>query len=510
MDGLQLVTTSRERLADHLTPVGVLQALAGAGEAPGYLLESVEGGERWGRWSFVGADPILTVRGDAGGLSLTREGGVTERRDGAPLPLLEALLGGLASEVEQADPSRPPLEGAMVGYLGYDLVRTFEKVDPAGAPEALHPDLPLAALFLPGTAVAFDNLRHVVRLSCNQLLPRDLSPEDLARQRAGVEARLDALEARLQAGPARSGGPLLPVPRPGPVPDQAGFETRMSQADYEAAVREARERILAGEGIQVVLARAFESKARAAPFQVYRQLRALNPSPYLYYLHLPAGAGGESVEVAGSSPEVLVRREGDLATVRPIAGTRPRGATPAEDLALEEELRADPKEIAEHVMLVDLGRNDLGRVATAGSVRVRRQAVVERYSHVMHLVSEVQATLRPEIGLAELVASTFPAGTLSGAPKVRAMQIIDELEVQGRGLYGGAVGYLAPGGHFDLAICIRTLVQFAGRQWVQAGAGIVADSDPTREHEETLHKAGALFRAVQAALEASEGQGGAP
>jgi len=483
-------------------------------------LESVEGGERWGRWSYVAADAILEVVGSEDGLSLS-EGSAGLRKLGNPLLLIEELF----KTIEIVDPMGAdadwPGRDALFGAFGHELCRINRNFANNLAGELAPPPrahFPMLSFFLPGSLLIFDRLKNLVHLQCTLKLE---SGESLDIARARAELGLDTIEGRLERLALR---PLTALasssrgPRKGPrgpalgeftegtssaLPQQdeiaaAAFSRCTSQPDYEAAVSKAIEAIRAGEVIQVVLSQSFEAELDVPVFEVYRQLRVSNPSPYLYYLRLSSNGAGP-VELAGSSPELLVKREGRRALVRPIAGTRPRGLNEAQDLALEAELLADPKERAEHIMLLDLGRNDLGRVASAGSVKVNQKEKVERYSQVMHLVSEVEAQLRDQLGLAELLESTFPAGTLSGAPKLRALQLIDELETTGRGLYGGAVGTLELGGDLDLAICIRTLVATAGKMWVTAGAGIVEGSSPRREFEETQAKARAILIAVERA-----------
>ncbi|MHB8767118.1 MAG: anthranilate synthase component I family protein, partial [Deferrisomatales bacterium] len=416
------------------------------------------------------------ARGDQ--VTVERDGRV-ERRQGAVATLRELL----AEYRMPPGPGLPRLSGGLVGYLGYGAARLFERLPPRGHDPLGLPDL---RLFAPRKLLAFDNVRQT--LSVIALARPDRDGYDQA------QAEIDEILGRLRrplpeaavfpaVGPAPTLTPVLPRER------------------FEAMVREAREAIHAGEAIQVVLSQAFEGETSLDPFTAYRALRALNPSPYLFHLAL-----GEEVLV-GASPEVMVRVEGGRALVRPIAGTRPRGATTREDLALEAELLADHKERAEHVMLVDLGRNDLGRVARPGAVRLEESFAVERYSHVMHLVSTVSAELRDGVDGLDVLAATFPAGTVSGAPKVRAMELIAGLEPRERGVYAGAVGYLGFDGNLDTCITIRTLVFHGGAVCLQAGAGIVADSDPAREYEETLHKSGALRRALEVAAAGLAGEG---
>jgi anthranilate synthase component 1 len=447
------------------TPVSAFMKLAAF--APRFLLESVEGGERLGRYSFVGFGDALEVRLDDTGLTVGAE------RAGAPAngaELLAALRGALARAPQPHNGGvRAPLAGGLVGYAAYDVVRYFERL-PARAPVAR--SVPLLHYVAPRSLLVFDHLTRGIALV-----------------HAGDEAERRALRREVVAALR---GALPHAPRPGRY---SAPEPAYARADYLAGVRRTQEHIAAGDVYQLVLASRFSGRHELDPFQAYRALRLINPSPYMYYCAL-----GE-VAVVGSSPEALVKLNGREAQLRPIAGTRPRGADATSDEQRATELLADPKENAEHVMLVDLARNDLGRVARAGSVRVEPYRAIERYSHVMHMVSGVRGELAAGRDAFDLFAAAFPAGTLVGAPKVRAMQIIDELEPVGRGLYGGTVGYFGARGDMDHAITIRTLV-FSGDEYsYQAGAGIVADSVPQNEYEEVLAKSGAMARALQLAQE---------
>ncbi|MBV9345209.1 MAG: anthranilate synthase component I family protein [Gammaproteobacteria bacterium] len=431
---------------------------------PCFLLESVEGGERLGRYSFVGFGETLQVRLDAGGLVVGEE-----RR---PLPrsapeLLAALRSALARAPQPQPEAGVPLAGGLVGYAAYDVVRYFEHL-----PARLRADVPALHYAAPRSVLVFDHLTRGIAL-----LHAGSEAERAALRREVVRALHGALPNGARRG--RYSPPL----------------SAFAREAYLEGVRRTQEHIAAGDVYQLVLASRFGGRHELEPFQAYRALRLINPSPYMYYCAL-----GE-VAVVGSSPEALVKLSGRHAQLRPIAGTRPRGADPARDAAHERELLADPKENAEHVMLVDLARNDLGRVARAGSVRVDPYRAIERYSHVMHIVSGVRGELAPQCDAFDLFAATFPAGTLVGAPKVRAMQIIDELEPVSRGLYGGTVGYFGARGDMDHAITIRTLV-FRGDEYsYQAGAGIVADSRPESEYQEVLAKGGAMARALELAGE---------
>ncbi len=468
----------RELPADLETPVSVYLKLRG--EGPSFLLESVEQGEQVGRYSFVGVDPTasLIARGDRVQI-VRREGVRTEPLDGRdPLHVVAELVQPHRSV---ALPGVPGFHGGAVGYLGYDMVRFFEPKLQATAPPFTGFEWPEAVFLLADALVAFDHVRHRLVVVTNAHLDGDV---DTAYEEA--VANIESLVERLDQ----------PLPSPRQLRFQGGGElhSNFTRADYESAVRKAKEYIAAGDIFQVVLSQRLQRWTRADPFSIYRALRMLNPSPYMFYLELTEG-----LRLIGSSPEMLVRLEDDLAEVRPLAGTRPRGLTLREDTALARELLADPKERAEHVMLVDLGRNDLGRVCDHGSVHVPLMMDVERYSHVMHIVSRVVGDLDSTHDAFDLMRATFPAGTVSGAPKVRAMEIIDELEGERRGPYAGAVGYFSYSGNMDTCIAIRTIFFKDQTAFLQAGAGIVADSDPAREYEETLHKAQALAEAIEVA-----------
>jgi len=480
-----MVPVYRELPADLETPVSVYLKLRG--EGVGFLLESVEKAERIGRYSFLGVGPRRQIRSRGSQVTVV-EGDGEETRILAPG---EDPLDVVAEEVARYQPvaplhhvaaGLPRFYGGAVGYLGYDLVRFIERL-PDDAADPL--GLPDVHLLLTDTLVAFDHVQHRLLLFANARVPAGATL-DAAYDEA--VSRLDALEARVRA-PL----PTVPVPL-----GRAGGEAQsnMTRAQYEAAVRAAKEYIAAGDIFQTVLSQRLARPTDADPFAIYRALRRINPSPYMFFLEL---GGDPPVHLIGSSPEVLVRAQDGVAEVRPLAGTRPRGKSEAEDAALETELLADPKERAEHVMLVDLGRNDLGRVCQYGTVHVPELLATERYSHVMHIVSHVTGRLREDVNAYDLLRATFPAGTVSGAPKVRAMEIIEELEGVRRGPYAGAVGYFGFQGNMDTCIAIRTIVMQGDVAYLQAGAGIVADSDPTREWEETLHKARALGQAIEMA-----------
>ena len=466
------VPVSREVLADLDTPVSAFLKLARDRHA--FLLESVEGGERWARYSFLGfadgrrivahPDRVEVLEGDA--VLRTLEGGDPTR------VLREEMEGHRAVEL----PGLPRFYGGWVGYLSYDVVRHFE-----GLPDA-NPDplgFPVAHLVRTDRLIVFDKFRGTIRVI------RNVFPgpgDDLDALWEDAVRDIDAVVEQLSTAELPPSGP---VPGPG-----APWTTNVTREEYHRVVERAKEYVRAGDIIQVVPSQRFTSELDVDPVDLYRALRVVNPSPYMFLLRFPEGT------LIGSSPEILLRVERGEVMTRPIAGTRPRAADPAEDEALEADLRADPKELAEHVMLVDLGRNDVGRVARIGSVRVPEYGVVERYSHVMHLVSHVEGELRDDVDGLDAVAATFPAGTLTGAPKIRAMEIIDELERCRRGPYGGAVGYVGFSGDLDLCITIRTMMIREGRIHLQAGGGIVADSDPEREYQETLNKARAMKAAV--------------
>jgi anthranilate synthase component 1 len=471
----------RELPADLETPVSVYLKLAGQG--PSFLLESVTGGEQLARYSFIGVHSSRAY---------ILQGRKLVCRSGDALRELETIentdpLDGLRAELEKyrsaVVPGLPRFAGGLVGYLSYEMIRFFEP-SVALAP---HAELPDGIFLLTDTTVAFDHAFG--RL----LLIASVYPDqDEASARADAEARLDHIQALLSAPlPKMESARARGVSQP--------LRANVTREQFIQAVQAAKEHIAAGDIFQVVLSQRLSRETSASPFDIYRALRRLNPSPYMFFFDFDGLAGAQDLFIIGASPELHVRLEGRRATVRPIAGTRPRGKTETEDLALERDLLADPKERAEHVMLVDLARNDLGRVCEFGSVHVPEQMVVERYSHVMHIVSQVEGQLRPDLDAFDLVRATFPAGTVSGAPKIRAMQIIRDLEQDSRGPYAGVVGYFATDGSLDTCITIRTLVMRGQSVSVQAGAGIVADSDPETEYQETLNKARALAVAVEMA-----------
>jgi anthranilate synthase component 1 len=449
--------------ADTETPVSAFLKLS-RGEKRAFLFESVEGGERSARYSFLGAGPREVMRWSLGD----------------PGDPVEAVRAALATHRAVRVPGTPAFSGGLVGFFSYDAVKLFEPRVPIANPDELgFPD----AFFMDFDAVvAFDNLRHSMHVIAEVRCDEGDDPRALY-QRALL--RIGGVLERL-ARPLRDGR----RERRRTGARQAALQPRVAREEFEAAIRKAKAYIRAGDCQQIVLSQRFDAEVSSAPFDVYRALRRVNPSPYLFFLQ-----DGERALV-GSSPETLVKLRGGEVTLRPIAGTRKRGKDAAEDQALEAELRADPKENAEHVMLIDLGRNDVGRVAEVGTVRLTAQKVVERYSHVMHLVSEVRGRLKEGLSALDVLRAAFPAGTVSGSPKVRAMEIVDELEPARRGPYAGAVGYFDRGGDMEMCIAIRTLMQSGRRVSVQAGAGLVYDSKPAAEYQETVNKARALFAAV--------------
>ncbi len=492
----RIVPVWRELVADTLTPVSAFLLVVGA--QTGFLLESVEGGERWGRYSFVGRSPLTTLVGR--GRSVKAEGSlelppeVRARADDGILATVDAMLSAYRSPEL---PDLPPLHGGLVGYLGYDVVREVEHL-----PHVPRDDLglPDAVLHVIGQLCAFDHWRQRVVLVDNVVVGESWSDGEAGAAFEAAGARLDELAADLSRP---LGGPPLESPRADDVAPEV--VANMSSETFRGAVLSAKEHIRAGDIFQVVLSQRFDFDLDADPFDVYRVLRLVNPSPYLYFLRT------EHCTVVGATPEPLVRLRDGVVVSRPIAGTRRRGETEAEDDRLAGELSEHPKEVAEHIMLVDLARNDVGRVVRFGTEQVDEFKTVERYSHVMHLTSQVSGRLAPGKGPIDVLRATIPAGTLSGAPKVRAMQIIDDLEPTKRGVYGGVVGYVDFSGNLDTAIAIRTMVVSPdGRATVQAGAGIVADSDPVEEDAECHNKAAALLAAVPAARRATGAARAAP
>ena len=489
-----LIPVYTEILADTLTPVSAYLLLRG--ERPSFLLESVVGGEKWARYSFLGLAPRAVIKARGRRVEIRTANGVEEFHDVSdPLERVHEILKAIRP-VLPGDKTLPRFYGGLVGYMGYDMVRFMEELPDRGRPGL---DMPDMFLMLTDLILIFDNLRQKLKILANVHLDGGPGPEEAYDH--AVE-KIASIRRRLAGFPAGFASPagVLPDDRPGasgtaaPSARSGPFVSSFGRPkDFMDAVDRTKQYVMAGDIVQGVLSQRFQRKTSAHPFSIYRALRVINPSPYMYYMDTGEG------HIVGSSPEILVRLEGCDITLRPIAGTRRRGGTAQEDQALEEELKADPKELAEHIMLVDLGRNDVGRVAETGSVKVPELMVVERYSHVMHIVSSVEGRLRAGLGPFDLLRACFPAGTVSGAPKVRAMQIIDELEPVKRGPYAGAVGYFGYSGSMDTCITIRTLIIKDGMVYVQAGAGIVADSVPEMEYAETVNKARAMMEAVEMA-----------
>jgi len=485
--GFNRIPVVREVLADLDTPLSVYLKLANRPYS--YLFESVQGGEKWGRYSIIGLPcrTILTIADREA--CVVKDGEVVEHsRVTDPLEFIREFK---ARYRMPQSPGLPRFTGGLVGYFGYESVRYMEpRLGDMAKPDAI--GVPDIVLMVSDEVVVFDNL------SGKLFIVLHVNPEiDDAYRKS--QNRLDEIVSRLGTG--------VPDPALGAVIEkvaESDFVSEFPREEFEAGVERIREYIRAGDVMQVVLAQRLSVPYRASPLNLYRALRTLNPSPYMYVLNL------DGFHIVGSSPEILVHLENGVVTVRPIAGTRRRGADEAQDQALEKELLADPKERAEHLMLIDLGRNDVGRVAQIGTVKVTDRMVIERYSHVMHIVSNVVGRLRNDLDAVDVLRAAFPAGTLSGAPKIRAMEIINELEPVKRGVYGGAVGYIGWSGNMDTAIAIRTAVIKDGRLYVEAGAGIVADSVPAHEWEETLSKARAIFRAVALAAGGLNGSGRKP
>jgi anthranilate synthase component 1 len=490
-----LLPLYRDILADMETPVS---AYCKTARGPySFLLESVAGGERIARYSFIGIDPymVMTHHADKATLQSIRQSdganaeapdsGIEEITCYDPLELIEAELGQyrLVAPAGVSHDELPRFHGGAVGYLAYELVARFERLP---VPEKNEVGLPLAVFCFTETVLVFDHLKHRVRIVTHLHLD---APDIEAEYRRGL-AIIDDVQQRLRE-------PMRLPKESAPIHDANATRvvSNRTRSEFEGMVQRAIEYIRAGDIFQVVPSQRLSRHVNAAPFTVYRALRAINPSPYMFYLDL------HDFHIIGASPELLVRVEDGEVTIHPIAGTRPRGTDRQSDLQMEEELRNDPKERAEHVMLVDLARNDVGRVSIPGSVQVSQFMEVERYSHVMHLVSNVTGQLRPDISSYDALRAGFPAGTVSGAPKIRAMEIISELEGEQRGIYAGAVGYFSHSGNLDTAIALRTMVVKNGRAYIQAGGGIVADSDPGEEYQESLNKARALLRALDEAEE---------
>lgn len=463
----------REIIADLDTPVGAFLKL---NRKPSFLLESVVGGEKWGRYSFIGIDPAIIIKSKGRSISLL---GRTSAQidDVNPFEFLKSFFNNFKAYIE---PDLPRFFGGMVGYISYDTVKLFEKVPEYEKPAINMPDI---FLMIPECLLIFDNLKQSIKIVYNAFVDE---PEIYEKAQHKIEEIIKELknhkDERFRT--------YLYVPDKHTKEPLCGFVSNFKKEDFIEAVKKARDYVLSGDVVQVVISQRFEATASSHPFDIYRALRIINPSPYMFYIDTEEGT------LVGSSPEILVRVEDDKITVRPIAGTRRRGKTEEEDLALERELLSDEKEKAEHIMLVDLGRNDVGRVAEIGSVSVTEFMTVERYSHVMHIVSNVEGKMRKGVDIFDVFMSCFPAGTVTGAPKVRAMQIIEELEPTRRGPYAGAIGYFGFSGNMDMCIGIRMLIIKDKKVYVQAGAGIVADSIPENEYNETVNKAAAMLKAV--------------
>ncbi len=473
-----LIPVYKEILADLDTPVSAYMKISG-GEYS-FLLESVEGGEKWARYCFLGCDPslIASIRGNK--ITIRDNGAEHEREVSSDNPMTgikEVLARYRPVETE----GLPRFAGGAVGFVGYDMVRSFEKL-PSLTEDDL--DVPDALFVVTDTLLIFDNVAQTIKIVSNAFVEDD----DLDGLYERTVKKIEALEEKLRAP--------LPAPVRGESGDGSGsapltFDSNFEKEHFKQSVLKIKDYIFEGDAIQVVLSQRLKISIRQDPFNIYRALRTINPSPYMYFLKF-----GE-LQVVGSSPEVLVRLEGDKVEVRPIAGTRKRGETEEEDQALEKDLLQDEKELAEHIMLVDLGRNDVGRVAKTSTVEVNEKFVIERYSHVMHIASNVRCLLKKGFDCFDVLRAAFPAGTVSGAPKIRAMEIIEELEPTRRGLYAGAVGYISFNGNMDTAIAIRTLLIKDNTAYLGVGAGIVADSVPENEFEETMNKGKALLKAIE-------------
>ena len=472
-----LIPVYKEILADLDTPVSAYMKIRG-GEYS-FLLESIEGGEKWARYCFLGCDPSVVIITKGRNLTLIENGKRKERQieSGSPLSAVKEIL---ARYQPVYSDGLPRFSGGAVGFVSYDMVRFFEDL-PEQTVDDL--DVPDSQFIITDTMLVFDNVSQTIKIVSNAFV----EGYDLDVMYENTIQKISALEEKLKTplvrGSALDGGVEAPL----------SFESSIEEGTFKQAVKRIKQYILEGDAIQVVLSQRLKFAINCNPFDIYRALRTVNPSPYMYYLEF-----GE-LQVVGSSPEVLVRLEDDKVEVRPIAGTRKRGQNEEEDRELEKDLLQDKKELAEHIMLVDLGRNDLGRVSEISSVIVDEQFTIERYSHVMHIVSNVKGILKKGLDCFDVLAAAFPAGTLSGAPKIRAMEIIDELEPTRRGLYGGAVGYISFSGNMDTAIAIRTLLIKDKTAYLGVGAGIVADSVPQSEFEETMNKGRALLKAIELA-----------
>ena len=468
-----LLPVYQEFLADTETPVSVYLKLKD--DSYSYLLESAEGGKNWGRYSFIGLIPYLSAISRNNHMEIY-EGRKKKILKDVKNPL--NILRNLCTKYKQVSvKDLPPFQGGLVGFFNYDLVRKWEYLPNISSSDRMHPE---AVFIACRHLIIFDHFTHMIKVVAFAHLNNDT---DLKTAYNRACWKVDAISAKLKS-------PLSVASRNGSL-KLSDLKPNFSKADFEDAVRKVKDYIVAGDAIQIVLSQKFSATVSGEDFALYRSLRSVNPSPYMFYLNFG------DMKLIGASPEILVRLTDGKIELRPIAGTRPRGASPEEDLAFEKDLLADPKERAEHIMLVDLGRNDAGKVAVSGSVTVPRLMEIERYSHVMHIVSRVEGVLKKDRDCFDLFKSAFPAGTVSGAPKIRAMEIISELEPSARESYAGAVGYFGFNGNIDFCITIRTIVICEDRLTIQVGAGIVADSSPENEYEETLKKAGAMFKAIE-------------
>jgi anthranilate synthase component 1 len=467
-----LIPVYKEILADMETPVSAFRKLDNSAHT--FLLESVEGGEKWGRYSMIGIDPSIIIKAHGEKVMITENGKMTALKSKDPTREIKKIMKRYTpAEVE----GLPRFFGGAVGYFSYDIIRYFEKIPDTGKDDLLMYDV---YFVITDTIVIFDNVSKTIKIVCNAHVTEG---DDLRKIYNESIKKVDAIIAQLKK-------PYVSIPSRVDS-TETKMESNFEKAGFESIVEKAKEYIRSGDIFQVVLSQRFSINADVDPFDLYRSLRVINPSPYMFYLKF------EEDVIVGSSPEVLVRLEEKDVVVRPIAGTRKRGADDEEDLKLEEELLADPKERAEHIMLVDLGRNDVGRVSEIGSVHVNKLMIIERYSHVMHIVSNVVGELKEGLDAFDVLRACFPAGTVSGAPKIRAMEIIDELENTKRGPYAGAVGYFSFSGNMDICITIRTMFVKDGKVFLQAGAGIVADSVPENEYYETINKAKGMLKAVE-------------
>lgn len=470
-----LIPVYEEYFAALETPLSVFLKLRQGDYA--FLLESVEGGTRPGRYSFIGVEPVLLFEVKDGKVIIQEEGGIVEKRSADPLKELEKIF-------QRYDPLRipelPVFSGGAVGYLGYDMIRCWEELPKDSSKDTEYPD---CVFMIPRILVVFDHVRQTMKIVVNVPVGKD--PEhDYLQAAAKIREICEKIDHSLPSFPTLSSHLFL---------KEKQYVSNCDQMSFEGMVEKAKEYIRAGDIFQVVLSRKTSFDLPADPVAIYCSLRNINPSPYMFYLSYGA------IQIVGSSPEIMVKVEDGVVELRPIAGTRPRGKEGEEDKKLAEDLQADEKEKAEHLMLVDLGRNDVGRVSEYGSVEMEEFMIIEKYSHVMHLVSKVTGRIKREFTCFDVLRASFPAGTVSGAPKIRAMEIIDELEQEGRGPYAGAVGYISFSGNMDMCIAIRTIFSYQNRGFFQAGAGIVADSDPVKEYRETCIKAQALIHALERA-----------